>query len=63
MMSYIIQRPSVFKEMLHGKIRNDYSQRNTALQCLNNVVTIRNNDTAMLQRSVALKIVVANRLV
>ena len=27
------------------------------------VVTIRNNVTAMLQRSVALKIVVANRLV
>ena len=36
---------------------------NTALQCWNNVVTIRNNVTAMLQRSVALKIVVANRLV
>ena len=63
MMSYIIQRTPVFKVMLHGKIRNDYSQGNTALQCWNNVVTIRNNDTAMLQRSVALKIVVANRLV
>ena len=63
MMSCIIQRTSVFKVMLHGKIRNDYSQRNTALRCWNNVVTIRNNVTAMLQRSVALKIVVANRLV
>ena len=29
--------------MLHGTIRNDDFQRNTALQCWNNVVTIRNN--------------------
>ena len=29
--------------MLHGRIRNDDFQRNTALQCWNNVVTIRNN--------------------
>ena len=36
--------------MLHGC--------NTALQCWNNVVTIRNNVATMLQRSVALEIVV-----
>ena len=34
-----------------------------ALQCCNNVVTIRNNVATMLQRCVVLKIVVANRLV
>ena len=43
--------------MLNGTIRN------TALQCWNNVVTIRNDVATMLQRCVALKIVVANRLV
>ena len=48
--------------MLHGTIRNDDFQRNTALQCWNNVVTIRNNVATMLQHCVALKIVVANRL-
>ena len=32
-------------------------------QCWNNVVTIRNDVATMLQRRVALKIVVANRLV
>ena len=30
------------KVMLHGTIRNDDFQRNRALQCLNNAVTIRN---------------------
>ena len=35
----------------------------TALQCWNNVETIRNNVVTMLQRCVALEIVVANRLV
>ena len=45
--------------MLHGTIRNDYFLRNRALQCWNNVVTIRNNVAEMLQRCVALKIVVA----
>ena len=47
--------------MLHGKIRNDDFQRNTALQCWNNVVTLRNNVATLLQPCVALKIVVANR--
>ena len=46
---------------LHGTIRNDYFHGNTALQCWNNVVTIRNNVATMLQRCVALKIVIANR--
>ena len=49
--------------MLHGTIRNDDFERNISLQCWNNVVTIRNNVAAMLQRCVGLKIVVANRLV
>ena len=40
-----------------------FTENNTALQCWNNVVTIRNNVATMLQRCVALKIVVANRLV
>ena len=51
----------VVKVMLHGKIRNDDFSRNTALHT--DVVTIRNNVVTMLQPSVALKIVVANRLV
>ena len=50
-----------FKVMLHETICNDDFLRNTALQCWNNVVTIRNNVATMLQRCVALKIVVANR--
>ena len=58
-----VARGSSFKVMLHGTIRNDDSWHNTALQCLNNVVTIRNNVATMLQRCFALKIVVANRLV
>ena len=49
--------------MLHGTIRNDDFQGNTALQCWNNVATIRNNFATMLQHSVALKLVVASRLV
>ena len=48
--------------VLHGTIRNDDFKLNTALQCSNNVVTTRNNAATMLQRCVALKIVVANRL-
>ena len=51
------------KAMLHRTIRNDDFERNRALQCWNNVVTIPNNVATMLQRSFALKIVVANRLV
>ena len=51
------------KAMLHRTIRNDDFERNRALQCWNSVVTIPNNVATMLQRSVALKIVVANRLV
>ena len=49
--------------MLHGTIPKDYFKCNTALQCYNNVVTIRNNVATMLQSFVELKIVVANRLV
>ena len=44
-------------------IRRDYFQRNTALQCWNNVASTQNNVATMLQRCVMLKIVVANRLV
>ena len=50
------------KLMLHGTIRNHDFQGNTALQCWNNVVTIRNNIATILQRCVALKMGVANRL-
>ena len=53
----------LLKVMLHGTARNDDFQPNTALQCWNNVATIQNNVGTMLQRYVALKIVVANRLV
>ena len=49
--------------MLHGTIRNDDFLRNTAMQYWNNVTTIRNDVTTMMQRCVALKIVVANCLV
>ena len=52
-----------FKVMLHGTILNDNFKRNTELQCWNNVEIIRTNVATMLQRCVALKIVVANRLV
>ena len=51
------------KVMLHGMIRNDNFQRNTALKCWNTVVIIHNNVATMLQRYVALKIVVADHLV
>ena len=49
--------------MLHATILDDDFYGNTGLQCWNNVVTILNNFATMLQRCVALKIVVANRLV
>ena len=52
-----------FKVMFHGTIRNDDFWRYTALQCWNNVATIPINVVTMLQRCVALKIAVANRLV
>ena len=39
---------SRFKVMLLGTIRNDDFQRNTALQCWNNVASIRNNVATML---------------
>ena len=55
------RRRCCLKVMLHGTIGNDDFQRSTALQCWNNVVTIRNNIGTMLQPCVALKIVVANR--
>ena len=44
-------------------ILNDDFWRNTVWHCWNNVVTIQNNVATMLQGCVALKIVVANRLV
>ena len=49
--------------MLHGTIRNDDFHGITALQCWNNVVTIRKNVATMLQHCVALKILNENRLV
>ena len=48
---------------LHGTIRKDGFHGNTALQCWNNVVAIRSNVATMLQRCVALRIIIANRLV
>ena len=51
-----------FKVMLHETIPNDDFWRNTALQYWNNIATIRNNVATMMQRRVALKIVVENRL-
>ena len=54
---------SQLKVMLHGTIRNDDFSCNKALQCWTNVATIPNNVVTMLQLCVALKIVVANRLV
>ena len=53
----------VIKVMLHITIRNDDFYRNTPLQYWNNVTTIRNNVATMMQRCLALKIVVANRFV
>ena len=47
--------------MLHWTIRNVDFQRNTALQCWNNVATIRNYVATMLERCVALKIVSCSR--
>ena len=49
--------------MLHGTIRNDDDQRNPSLQCWNNIGVIQTNVATRLQRCVAPKIVVANRLV
>ena len=50
-----------FKVMLHETIRKDEFYRNTEVQCWTNVESVRNNVATMLQRCVALKIVVANR--
>ena len=61
--AFFREETACLRVMLHGTIRNDDFERNTALQCWNNVVTIRNNVATMLQRCAALKIVVANRLV
>ena len=55
--AFFRQETACLKVTLHGTIRN------TALQCWNNVVTIRNNVATMLQGCVALKIVVSNHLV
>ena len=41
--------------MLQGTIRNDDFSSNTAKQCWNNVVTIRNNVVIMLQRCFCVK--------
>ena len=53
-----------YKVMLHETIQNDdfYNKCNTALQCWNNVGTIRNNVAITLQRFAELKLV-TNRLV
>ena len=59
----IRQTQDSLKVMLPGTIRNDDFQRNPALQCWNNIVTIQNNVATMLQRCVALKIVVAERII
>ena len=48
------------RSFLKVMIRNDDFQRNTASQHWNNVNTIRNNVTAVLQRLVALKIVITS---
>ena len=53
----------VWRQLLKMTLHNDNYWRNTALKCWNNVVTIRNNVATMLKYCVALKIVVANRLV
>ena len=62
---FLLSRVSLddLKVMLHGTTKKDDFLRNTALQCWNNVGTIRNNVATMLQRCVALSIVVENRLV
>ena len=52
---------ALLKVMLHETIRNDDFQRNTALQHCCNVVSNGYNIVPTLQRSVALKIFVANR--
>ena len=57
------QTQDSLKVMLHGTIRNDDFQRNPALQCWSTIVTTQNNVATMLQRCVALKIVVADHLV
>ena len=57
------RRRSCLKVMLHGTIRNDDFLRNTALQYWNNAATIRNSIATMMQRCVALNIVLVNRLV
>ena len=51
----------LLKVMLHETIRNDDFQRNTALQHCCNIVSNGYNIVPTLQRSVALKIFVANR--
>ena len=58
-----IASPIPLKVILHGTIHNDKFWRNTAFQCWNNVVTIRNNVATMLQPCVVLKIAIANGLV
>ena len=44
------------------KVPNGVMFYGTALQCWNSVVTVQTNVATILQRCVALKIVVANRL-
>ena len=45
----------VIKVMLHVTICNDNFLRNTALQCWNNVATIRNNVATMLYSNAVLR--------
>ena len=52
----------MWDESLANRNYDDF-ELNTELQCWNNVVTIGNNVATVLQRCVALKIVVENRLV
>ena len=60
---YMIVYCARLKAMLHWTIRNDNFQRNTALQYCWYIASNGCNVVLTLQRCVALKIVVANRLV
>ena len=61
MLSFAVSSP--LKMMLHGTIRNDDFQRNTALEYCCDIEWNGCNVVPTLQRCVALKIAVANRLV
>ena len=59
--NYFVASPVRFKVILLGTIHNDDFERNAALQC--DIVSNGYNVILTFQRCVALKIVVANRLV